>query len=327
MKTFNYKYLIDYKVSTQWLNKISKIVELNVLLNVKEKLDQVSKVTSKNCLNYACINAVKLDSKSKFSDTIADGYKRVRQKYNKVNFNLSDEVILDMQELLMRDYPYNFERGIYQSSDNVMLETDVYGSRKIRIMPLAAADTPQVMKNLFSAYNAVKDEIHPLLLIPCFILDFLCIHPFMHANGHMSRLLTYYMLQSFGYTGVNYFSIEEYILSHQDDYFASLQISSEEWLKGDNNIFAFVDYYLNMILNIYKKIQDSESINFEKKTSKTDRIESILLNSNKSLSKMEIASKCPDISITLIEIVLSNMLKRGQIKKIGSNKNARYVLN
>jgi len=53
------------------------------------------------------------------------------------------------------------------------------------------------MQQLVYAFiDANSDSgINKLLLIPCFILDFLCIHPFSDGNGRMSRLLSLLLLR------------------------------------------------------------------------------------------------------------------------------------
>lgn len=61
------------------------------------------------------------------------------------------------------------------------------------------------------------------------------------------------------------------------------------------------------------------------KVSKTKRIEEIVLNAFIPVSKKEIKDLLPDVSITTIEKVLSEMLKDGKIIKIGSTSKARYI--
>jgi Fic family protein len=48
------------------------------------------------------------------------------------------------------------------------------------------------MEELHRQYRALckAGEVDPLLLIPAYVLDFLCIHPFTDGNGRMARLLT-----------------------------------------------------------------------------------------------------------------------------------------
>ena len=48
-------------------------------------------------------------------------------------------------------------------------------------------------------------------LFPCFILDFLCIHPFNDGNERMSRLLILLLLYRSGYIVGKYISIEKLI--------------------------------------------------------------------------------------------------------------------
>lgn len=74
-----------------------------------------------------------------------------------------------------------------------------------------------------------SEQIDPLLLIPMFILDFLCIHPFNDGNGRMSRLLTLLLYYRAGYIVGKYISIEKLIETTKEEYYECLRQSSEQW--------------------------------------------------------------------------------------------------
>ena len=98
--------------------------------------------------------------------------------------------------------------GNYKNSDNVIAKTDADGNRFIRFQPVPAWETPEAIDLACKAYDeAVKQGADPLLLIPMFILDFLCIHPFNDGNGRMSRLLTLLLLYRSSYIVGKYISI------------------------------------------------------------------------------------------------------------------------
>ena len=73
------------------------------------------------------------------------------------------------------------------------------------------------MEQLELAYLEARDDagINQLLLIPCLILDLLCMHPFKDGNGRMSRLLTLLLLYKNGYDAIKYISFEEQINKHK----------------------------------------------------------------------------------------------------------------
>ena len=69
-------------------------------------------------------------------------------------------------------------------------ETKPDGTVVARFAPIAPYDTPDAVENLCNAYEQAiaNEKIDSLILIPTFICDFLCIHPFYDGNGRMSRL-------------------------------------------------------------------------------------------------------------------------------------------
>ena len=99
--------------------------------------------------------------------------------------------------------------GKYKTEDNFIMETDLRGVRSVRFTPVPAGGTAAAMEQLILAYHAAysEAEINLLLLIPCVILDFLCIHPFRDGNGRMSRLLSLLLLYKCGFSAGKYVSI------------------------------------------------------------------------------------------------------------------------
>ena len=99
--------------------------------------------------------------------------------------------------------------GSFKIADNIIAEDLPDGTRRVRFQPVPAWETPETMDRLCESINqALSDpEMDPLLLIPMFILDFLCVHPFNDGNGRMSRLLTLLLLYRAGYIVGKYISV------------------------------------------------------------------------------------------------------------------------
>jgi Fic family protein len=217
--------------------------------------------------------------------------------------------------------------GAYKTSDNVILEVDAYGNRRIRFSPIPASETPKAMEQAILAYIDARSDsgINQLLLIPCFILDFLCIHPFTDGNGRISRLLSLLLLYKNGFDACKYISFEEQINKHKDIYYESLRQSSEGWQEGKNDYMPFIQNFIITLLLCYKELDSRFALLNEKRVGKKERVKLTVLNSLLPISKSEISYILPDISPSTIEVVLADMVKGGQVKKIGSNRNARYL--
>ena len=183
------------------------------------------------------------------------------------------------------------------------------------------------MEQLELAYlDACNDaNINQLLLIPCVILDFLCIHPFRDGNGRMSRLLSLLLLYKNGYDVGKYVSFEEQINNHKAFYYEALRQSSDGWHTNENSYFPFIENFLSTLYMCYKELDKRFAVVHGKKITKKARIEATVLNSLTPLSKAEICKILPDVSPTTVEAVLGVMVRDGAIQRIGAGRASRYL--
>ncbi|WP_347489249.1 Fic family protein [Desulfoscipio sp. XC116] len=241
---------------------------------------------------------------------------------------LTPNIILQLHRDLYTYSPASVG-GRYKNTDNVIEEVDSKGSHRIRFQPLPAYVTADAMEALSKEFLKAIDrsEIDPLILVSKFILDFLCIHPFNDGNGRMSRLLTLLLLYQQGYIVGKYISIEMIIEKTKESYYDALGQSSKGWHDGKNNYAPFVKYYLGVILCAYKEFASRVETIRNKGLTKFGRIRHIFSNKVGKITKAEIATLCPDISITTIEKALADLLKEEYIIKIAAGRSTAYIRN
>ena len=218
--------------------------------------------------------------------------------------------------------------GSYKSSDNVIEEEDSQCNKHVRFRPVPAWETPEAMERLCKAYNDLCNSglYDPLLMIPVFILDFLCIHPFNDGNGRMSRLLTLLLLYRAGYNVGKYISIERLIERTKGAYYDDLQESSNDWHEEENDYIPFVTYQLGVILAAYREFFDRVKTVAEN-TRKPNRVRDIIHDHLGKITKAEIMAQCPDISQTTIQRALNDLVKSGEVIKIGGGRYTSYTWN
>lgn len=219
--------------------------------------------------------------------------------------------------------------GAYKNADNVIAEEDDEGNRFVRFEPVPAWETSGAIESLCLAFDDVinKNEADPLLIIPMFILDFLCIHPFNDGNGRMSRLLTLLLLYRAGYIVGKYISIEKVIEESKVTYYEALQSSSQGWHEEVNDYSHFVRYMLGVILSAYRDFSSRVKVLTTSGLSKPDRIREIIKDTLGKITKTEIMQRCPDISQITVQRTLNDLVKNGDIVKIGGGRYTSYVWN
>ena len=239
--------------------------------------------------------------------------------------NIRENDILRLHGVMLSYTPVT--GGRYKETDNIIMEVDANDKRNVRFSPVPATETSEAMEQLILAYMDARSNynINQLLLIPCFILDFLCIHPFTDGNGRISRLLSLLMLYKNGFDAGRYISFEEQINRTKTAYYQSLKDSSIGWHEGQNSYFPFIENFMMTLLFCYKELDKRFAVANSKKVTKRGRIEATVLNSLLPISKQEICYILPDVSPTTVEATLAVMVKNGQIEKIGTARNTKYI--
>ena len=348
LREFDYDKLIDKKIhiTKNLLNTITAIHEykgkqaLYIEANpdiLKDLLD-IAKIQSTDASNriegiYTSDQRLKelvekkVEPRNRNEQEIA-GYREVLElihdSYEYIE--LSPNILLQLHQMLYKFNPSG-NAGRFKNVDNTIEEIDVKGNRRIRFKPVSAFETPQVIENLCTSFNKAihKADADALILIPTFILDFLCIHPFNDGNGRMSRLLTLLLLYKAGYIVGKYISIENMIETSKETYYEVLEASSLGWHEEQNDNTPFLMYYLGIILATYREFENRVSHVRDLKMNKTYRIKEVIDKNLGKVTKSNIKDLCPDISVAMIEKVLGDLVKEGYVEKIGQGRSTGYV--
>lgn len=236
---------------------------------------------------------------------------------------LTSNYILQLHKILLShtDFAYG---GSYKNVQNYISATDATGKHYTLFTPLAPYETADAMQEICDEYNRAVGEgkVDPLLIIPVFIHDFLCIHPFLDGNGRMSRLLTTLLLYRAGYEVGKYISLEAKIAKAKDGYYAALEESQIGWHEQQDDPTAFVKYLLSTIIAAYRDFDDRMQI---VSTSSLDTVKNAIGSKLGKFTKAEILELCPNLSASTIERHLKKLTAEGYIAKHGAGKSTFYI--
>ena len=348
MRTFDYSNITDKLLTTNIVNLLSAIHEYKgkQTLYIEAKADmlstmlEIAKIQSTQSSNR--IEGI-FTSDSRLTELVKEktsprnrsekeiaGYRDVLATIHE-SFDFIEprsNIILQLHRDLYK-YSGSSIEGHFKNSDNTIEEVDAQGNSSVRFRPLSAFETPEAVERLCDSFMRIigKGEVDPLLVIPVFILDFLCIHPFNDGNGRMSRLLTLLLLYRAGYIVGKYISIEMIIEKTKDSYYDALQASSAKWHGNGSDYKPFVEYYLGVILSAYKEFSTRVGYMTAKNMTAAQRVEEIVKNKVGRITKKEITEMCPDLNEGTVERALTELVKAGSILKIGGGRATSYTHN
>lgn len=344
MRAFNYSAIREQKWDSELLGLISAIYKemgkQELFLKQRpEKLDklvEIAKVQStetSNAIEGIVTTSTRVrqlveekTTPKNRSEKEISGYRDVLKLIHE-NFEVlpvTRNYILQLHKILY-SYANNPMAGQTKNVQNYISAAHPDGHVETLFTPLAPYETPEALDRICEEYNRVigNMELEPLIAIPVFIHDFLCIHPFNDGNGRMSRLLTTLLLYRNGFYVGRYISLEAKIAKNKDLYYDALAESQKGWHEGAENVVPFIKYMLGTILAAYKDFEERVAL-VEVKLSALEMVRRASQNKIGQFNKQDIRELCPTLSDSSIEGAFRKLVASGELQKKGNGKNTCY---
>lgn len=237
---------------------------------------------------------------------------------------ITQNYILQLHKMLY-NHMNNPMAGRTKSVQNYISAEYPDGHRETLFTPLSPFETPDALDKICEEYNRVigNMELEPLIAIPVFIHDFLCIHPFNDGNGRMSRLLTTLLLYRSGFYVGKYISLEAKVAKDKDLYYNVLAQAQTGWYDGSEDKLPFIKYLLGTILSAYKDFQERFELVDEKLTA-VEIVRKATMYKIGRFTKQDIRELCPSLSLSSIEVSLRKLVEAGELKREGNGKGTCY---
>lgn len=344
MRTFNYSAIKDQKWDSEILGLVAAIYKYagkqELYLKQKphelEKLVEIAKIQSTEASNaiegivttntrIRQIVEEKTAPRNRDEQEIA-GYRDVLNVIHE-SFDaipITKNYILQLHKMLY-SHMNNPLAGQTKTVQNYISATYPDSHTETVFTPLAPFETPDALEKICEEYSRVigNFEVEPLIIIPIFIHDFLCIHPFNDGNGRMSRLLTTLLLYRSGFNVGKYISLEAKIAKNKYLYYDALRRSQDGWHEGNEDVIPFIKYLLGTILAAYKDFEDRFSI-VEEKLPAVEIVRKATLTKIGKFTKQDIIELCPSLSLSSVEGSLRKLVQSGDIKREGVGKGTFY---
>ena len=345
MKNFDYSLLRTRTFDREVINYIGLIHEFKgrqqLYLEQKpqelETLVEIAKIQStesSNAIEGIATTKARLKSLMADKTTPRDrgekeikGYRHVLNVIHE-NFDyvpIRKNYILQLHKML---YQFTEERfgGSFKDTPNEIDMVYPDGRAVLLFKPLEPFETPYAVERICEEYDKAINTygIDPLIAIPVFILDFLCIHPFNDGNGRMSRLLTTLLLYKSDFVIGRYISLEKKIEMTKDEYYIALQESSQNWYEEKNDDTPFIKYILGIILAAYRDFEERVELVSEKLPAK-EMVRRAIYSKMGKLSKSDISELCPSIGVKSVELALKQLVDEGVLEKKGLGRATFYI--
>ena len=344
MRAFNYSLIKDWKWDSELLGYIAAIYKeagkqelyLKQRPEELEKLVEIAKIQSTEASN--AIEGIvttstrirqlveeKTTPKNRNEQEIA-GYRDVlgiiHESFDAIP--ITQNYILQLHKILY-SHINNPIAGRTKNVQNYISATYPDGHTETLFTPLSPFETPDALDRICGEYNRVigNMELEPLIAIPVFVHDFLCIHPFNDGNGRMSRLLTTLLLYRSGFYVGKYISLEAKIAQHKDLYYDALAASQIGWHEGTDDPVPFIKYLLSTILAAYRDFEDRFAL-VEAKRSALETVRLAAQNKIGRFTKQDIRELCPSLSLSSVEGSLRKLVEDRELKREGKGKNTFY---
>lgn len=315
-----------YKGKTLNVNKVKKV-------EILKSIARRSAVVASNAIGSVYITEEReraIFSKGSQPQTLQEhmvvGYSNALDLINEVYKyqTLDRSFVSTLHYYIYKDYNPDFG-GRYKDSINYIQESLPDGSFRTIFVSAAPEEVLPLLDNLIYQFNlcAADEECNKLILIAAFMLDFMCIHPYNHGNGRLSRLLLHFLLKKYDYDINDYFAIEYLMRQHLGEYIDAFENSSQGWHDSANDYEPYVTFILKRILEAYIKLDYILVVNDIDATCE-EKVYKVIVDSVTPISKTMVLRVLYATSKATIEKALAKLLKDGRIQLITKGRYSTY---
>lgn len=346
MRYFNYSKLNELKLDTKIVNLLTSIYEAkgrqNFYLSTKpqelDRLVEIAKIQSTEASNAiegirttnTRLKQLALDKttpKNRDEEEILgyrDALNTIHESFKYIP--LTPNYILQLHKIMFQHVQNATFGGKFKDTQNYIQGIDQNGNAYTIFLPLTPYETKPAIENLCENYTKALEEgkVDPLILIPIFIHDFLCIHPFRDGNGRMSRLLTTLLLYQAGFFVGKYISPEAKIANIKECYYDALEQSQSGWHDAKDDPTPFIKFILSIIDMAYRDLEKRLEL-VSTKLSANEIVAKAIERKIGKIRKSDIVELCPSLSISAIEKGIAKLMKEGKLTKEGSGRNTFYL--
>lgn len=217
--------------------------------------------------------------------------------------------------------------GKIKNTQNYIQKLDRDGLYNAVYVPAAPEVAYSLLDNLLYQYELCEkdEEVDKLKLIAVFMLDFLCIHPFNHGNGRMSRLILHFLLNKYGYEVDSYFPISSLLDREVGVYLDAFKESAVGWGSGENDYLPYAKFLTGRILEAYRKLGYIMGIG-KLKGSIEDKVFRIISDSRTPIDRSIIENVLYATSPESIDEALENLMDTNKIRLLARGTSVKYTL-
>lgn len=237
---------------------------------------------------------------------------------------ISEKTILKLHQISRGEI---WDAGTYKEKNVDIIEKLPRGRERVRFRTVEASKAPAFMGKLTESWQDTLKEknVHPLIALAAFNLDFLCVHPFRDGNGRVSRLLLLLQCYSLGYEVGRYISLERLIEQNMERYYETLEQSSQGWHEGKHNPWSYINYLLYILKTAYQEFESRIGQMKSPRGAKTEFVEAAIASFDKGFAISDLERACPGVSRDMIRIVMNRLRKQGRLKILGRGRDARWA--
>lgn len=251
------------------------------------------------------------------------GYRNALKLIHEQNTKLavSEDTILELHRLARGEI---WDAGKYKEKESDIIERFPDGRQRVRFKTVSAAQTPAFLRELIELWQECLEnrEVHPLIALAAFNLDFLCIHPFRDGNGRVSRLLLLLQCYHLGFEVGRYLSLERLIEQNKERYYETLEQSSQRWHEGRHDPWPYINYLLFILKSAYREFEERVGQVKSPRGAKTEIIAAAVRAFSGNFTLAELERACPGISRDMIRRVLRDLQKTGKVECLGRGPGA-----